>query len=83
MPPGKTQIRLNSGREGWGLDYGDTNGNNSVGDFPTFGENSPSTLDITGLFSCARVGYPFALVGACSGYFEAQTGKLFSRLSAD
>ncbi len=53
------------------------------GEFSTFGENSPSTIRVTDLFSSGNVGYRFALVGTCSEYFGAQTGKLFSRLSVE
>jgi hypothetical protein len=53
------------------------------GDFPTFGENSPSTIRISDFFSSSHLGYRLALVDMCSGSFGAQTGQLFSRLSVE
>ena len=53
------------------------------GDFPTFGENSASTVHISDLFSSDHVGYRFALVVVCSGSFAARTEKSFSRLSVE
>jgi hypothetical protein len=53
------------------------------GDFPTFGENSPSSLRISNLFSSGHVGHRFAFDSTCSGSCGAQTEKSSSRLSVE
>ena len=54
-----------------------------LGDFPTFGEYSTSTIVLSDFFSSGQVGPRFAFSGTCSGSFAAQTGKWFSRLSVE
>jgi hypothetical protein len=53
------------------------------GDFPTFGENSPSPIRISDLFSSWYVGYRFASIAVCLGSCGARMGKWFSRLSVE